>query len=1085
MNPELKLYLRSIIHFESFSKKNDILCNIDFDLTIVYEDKYLEESPLSIILKKSKKIEKEIGINPLCKSLGTINLKDVNGQSSIAPVLLKEVKITFEDNKYHLTDSGDYFLNPYLFYALKIDDRLTIESLLDFKHLTCVKDLEIDEEICLLGNFHPYRFEVYRDLSEISQINYLSRDLAKLFMFEDDESESNFNLSIQPILQLDHHQKKALESLKSNSVLVHGPPGTGKSQLIGNAIGSALQSNLSILMSSEKKASIDAVYKRLEKVGLHRFCLVNYSKNENKLLIRDLKKTWDFLIKERTSNPIQFENKYPFSKAINEFISKPKIEGMSLKNEIELLKKSDYISIPNDIDFHEFKENEHILDSLNDDLFKLTTSLNFSEQWDEKTLTTKISECEKLLEVISPYHPIQTTKDVDQLVRNLLIIQGFSSGVYQKYEELICNKSNKIKRLHAEYIKIQKNKFKWEGRINHWIKHPSVKEIELLMAMASKKSLFERIKFKLTWKKWARTSNLDPISTCNEMLQYLVFQEQKNKFLLNLKELGIESDQELILIYNVTINHSTENWNWYRDLNAELRRNYKRVYSSISNLKIILNSYFNFKIDDQIIELFAELKVNKNPILNELLILEKIPRKIRDLLQKCKSINDLRFQIHSSLWRKHFENIEIPTSLIQKEWVQSALRYEKNKLQVSKSNSIQIIQRIKNKFDSYQKLIETPNRKLNAEEKNLKTDLKIGKNILIKEFGKVKQHIGLRKLYESEAKYWLLVLKPMLMMHPLRIATYFPPNPGLFDLGIIDEASQMPFKNSIGTLQRVKRVLIAGDDMQMDPSYFFTANDNEHSVFHQAKYHFLNAELTHHYRSESEELISFSNSNFYENKLRFIERANLDKKQFITHHFIENGNYNEGLNVNEAQTVCDFIIQEIQKIDDHKIIGIVAFSESQLKTIEQKIPAKYTPIIDELLESNRLFFKTLDQVQGDECDVLIISFGYGKNKDGSFEMRFGPINQQGGEKRLNVLFSRAKKEIHFFSSVKYVDFPQTKNTAVQLLKHWFALLENTKLKKSKSYEIHVLDILAEAKDVDDFTHLISIYHEKGWKILTS
>ena len=390
MNPELKLHLKSIIHYESFSKKNDILCNIYFDLTIVYEDKYPAESALSIILKKSKKIEKEIGINPLCKSLGTIKLKDVNGQSSIAPVLLKEVKITAEDKKYHLTDLGDYFLNPYLFYALKIDDHLTIESLVDFKNLTCVKDLEIDEEICLLGNFHPYRFEVYRDLSEISQINHFSRDLAKLFMLENDESESNFNLNIQPILQLDHHQKKALESLKSNSVLVHGPPGTGKSQLIGNAIGSALQSNLSILMSSEKKASIDAVYKRLEKVGLHRFCLVNYSKNENKLLIRDLKKTWDFLIKERTSNPIQFENKYPFFNVINEFISKPKIEGVSLKNEIELLKKSDYISIPNDIDFQEFKENEHILDLLNDDLFQLTTRLNFIEQWDEKTFTAKI-----------------------------------------------------------------------------------------------------------------------------------------------------------------------------------------------------------------------------------------------------------------------------------------------------------------------------------------------------------------------------------------------------------------------------------------------------------------------------------------------------------------------------------------------------------------------------------------------------------------------------------------------------------------------------------------------------------------------
>jgi superfamily I DNA and/or RNA helicase len=114
---------------------------------------------------------------------------------------------------------------------------------------------------------------------------------------------------------------------------------------------------------------------------------------------------------------------------------------------------------------------------------------------------------------------------------------------------------------------------------------------------------------------------------------------------------------------------------------------------------------------------------------------------------------------------------------------------------------------------------------------------------------------------------------------------------------------------------------------------------------------------------------------------------------------------------------------------------------------------------------------------------LIISFGYGRNKEGDFEMRFGPINQTGGEKRLNVLFSRAKKEIHFFSSVKFSDFPQTKNESVILLKQWFALMEENNLKKSKSYEIHVLDILEQANDADDFTQLISIYNERGWKIL--
>jgi superfamily I DNA and/or RNA helicase len=485
------------------------------------------------------------------------------------------------------------------------------------------------------------------------------------------------------------------------------------------------------------------------------------------------------------------------------------------------------------------------------------------------------------------------------------------------------------------------------------------------------------------------------------------------------------------------------------------------------------------------LEKFEDILINKKAILKEIILIKQLPISVQDVLHKFESIAEINGQIYWSVWKKYFPNLDVPFEKTLKDWIRASLHFEKNKKQDFKSNSVKIIRSIKQKFDSYHQLIETPNRKLSQEEQILKNELKVGKKILVKEFGKTKQHIGLRKLYESEAKKWLEVLKPILMMHPLRIATYFPPEPGLFDLGIIDEASQMPFKNSIGTLQRVKRILIAGDENQMNPSIFFSSNDDDHSVYHQAKYHLKNIELKHHYRSESEELIAFSNRYFYENKLRFIEKANFPQKQSVMHHFIEKGNYRDGVNEHEAQNVSNFIIEQIGKITDEISIGIVAFSEIQLKTIAQKIPSQYETIIEELEESNRIFFKTLDQVQGDECDILIISFGYGKNEEGRFEMRFGPVNQSGGEKRLNVLFSRAKKEIHFFSSVKFNDFPPTKNDAVQLLKNWFALLEVKESKKMKSYKIHLLNILEKSKNSDDFTHLINQYYNRGWEILTT
>jgi hypothetical protein len=1085
MSLEIKQSLGIFLSNFIKSTQNDILRNIDLNYVIPYSNELDLIGNYTDVIKKAKKIEKEIGINPLCKSVGLLNYKIDSGSSIRIPVFLKEIKIISQKNELVVEDLGSPFLNPYLNQLFQLKSNSNISTFEELYELNSFDLFDLDETAIFIGNFHPFRFEIFRDITEIIRLNRVSKDLGQLLMIDNGQSQPNLGLCMKPILQLDFSQKKALESLKLSSLLVHGPPGTGKSQLIGNVIGSALNSNLSILVSSEKKASLDAVYKRLEKVGLQRFCLLNYSKNENKILIRDLKKTWDFLSKEQSSSNIQFENKYSYTEVIRALINRPKIENFKIKNLISKLGNSDALFYSELLNFEEIKENEYLLNAIDVNLFHLTYKLNFNRQWNEKNLFEVISECEKHIELATPYNLVETIDDLDQLVRKLLIIEGFSNTIYQKYGDLISKKSKKIKRLFFELVKIEKNNLKWSEIPNHWIKFPSEKEIALLIELASKKSFIDRLKFKIIWKKWVRTTELEPISTCNEMLNYLLFQKEKSRFSIELAELGIESIHDLKLIYDLIISHSIENWNWYINLNEDLKQNFKNVHSHVSRLKLILAKQFNFKNEDKIIFYLSQIKENKTALLTELTIIEKLPNSISELLQKCSSMDQFYNQLYLSIWKSTFGNLEIPTSLAQKEWIRSAVRFEKNKLQISKGNSIDIIQNIKYKFDYYQILIETPNRKLNEEEQKLKTELKIGKSILIKEFGKVKQHLNLRKLYESEAKKWLIILKPILMMHPLRIATYFPPEPGLFDLGIIDEASQMPLKNAIGTLQRVNRILIAGDENQMDPSYFFSTNDNEHSVFHQAKYHLNNIELTHHYRCESEELISFSNRYFYENKLRFIEQANSTQKQRIHHHFIKTGNYHDSVNENEAEKVADFLVNRIDSSDKEISFGIVAFSEAQLNKIIQKIPSRYTTIIDELEESNRVFFKTLDQVQGDECDELIISFGYGKNKEGNFEMRFGPINQIGGEKRLNVLLSRAKKEIHFFSSVRYNDFPQTKNGSVLLLKNWFAMLEDSKITKVKSFEINVFDILEQAKDVDDFTFLIYQYNERGWKILTT
>ena len=1080
---EIRVKLNEHLNDVNEFAKNDPLCNLDAIETLDFSS-FMERIDQTLSLfKKSQKIEKETGINPLCKSIGVIHLKISNEITYRTPIFLQEIHLKKSEVSFEIEEIGNFFLNPYLIFSLQIKNQ-EIQSFEDFRKIIPT-NFEIEEDLIFLGNFHPYRFEIFRDLSEIIKVNRISPDLGKLLMIEHPELELQFSAENVSIQAMDFDQKNTLNLLKLQSLLVQGPPGTGKSQLICNAICQALSNNFSVLISSEKKASLDAVFGRLKSNGLDKFCLVNYAKNEHKSIISDLKKTWDYLNKNRTAKQLKFEDNFLFKSLLEELILSPKIEFLSLNEFVSSIGETNFSFVDNKVTFDEFQSIENKINLLSADNFSSMVKLNFNEDWDGSKILNRISDCFELIKKLENYHPIKSKKDFDQLIRNLGIIERFTSGIFNQYGKLIITKAKVVKRIYLEHLKLEKNELKWRNKLDHWKKIPTIQELELLRKYAAEKSIQMRIRFKFMWKKWVRTTDLDPIKICDETLAFLKFQQEKEKHNLVLKELGIDSVNDLKLIYDLSLKTLSEDWEWFTKLDTNLIKDYKNIHLTLSTLKSNLERFFNFNETDDISEYFNSIVTNREKILSEILIIESFPKSARDLLQKCNSISEFKQNVYLANWKKNFKHVMPPSSKQQKEWINSALNYEKNKKQNFKFHSNNILEKIKSEFEGYHSLIDTPNRKLSIEDQKLKNELKKGKNILVKEFGKSKQFRGLRELYESDARKWVMLLKPILMMHPNRIATYFPPEPGLFDLGIIDEASQMPFKNSIGTLQRVKRILIAGDENQMSPSSFFKSNTNDHSAFHQAKYHFTNASLNHHYRSESEELISFSNRYFYENNLRFIERARESKEQVLFHHLVTKGEYHDGINEKEAIDVSNFITKILSQEKLDLSFGIVAFSEAQLHCIQKKLSPSALNIIEDLIEKDQFFLKSLDQVQGDECDVLIISFGYAKNKEGKFEMRFGPINQNDGDKRLNVLFSRAKKEIHFFSSVQYKDFPISKNEGVNLLKNWFSMLEESQNFMQKKYEINVFDILEKARDVDDFTHLISIYHERGWKILTT
>jgi superfamily I DNA and/or RNA helicase len=252
-------------------------------------------------------------------------------------------------------------------------------------------------------------------------------------------------------------------------------------------------------------------------------------------------------------------------------------------------------------------------------------------------------------------------------------------------------------------------------------------------------------------------------------------------------------------------------------------------------------------------------------------------------------------------------------------------------------------------------------------------------------------------------------------------------------------------------------------------------------VLHQSAYNLPNVLLTHHYRSRDARLIAFSNRYFYGGRLRtFAEKSMNENHLKLT--YVPNGQYNDGVNLIEAKVVAQLVEKALFSTEK---FGVVAFSEAQLNAIYSQLPPKSQQKLEEAIENDHFFFKALEQVQGEECDHLIVGFGYGKNKEGKFDMRFGPVNMKNGEKRLNVLFSRARKSIHFVTSVERSDFSSSKNEGVQRLKDWFVYIEEQSRLSSVITDstITFKSLMEEEESFLSFLNRYRVLSQRNWELL--
>lgn len=311
--------------------------------------------------------------------------------------------------------------------------------------------------------------------------------------------------------------------------------------------------------------------------------------------------------------------------------------------------------------------------------------------------------------------------------------------------------------------------------------------------------------------------------------------------------------------------------------------------------------------------------------------------------------------------------------------------------------------------------------------------------LLKHEMQKQRRHLPLRELLARAGKA-VQAVKPVFMMSPLSVAQYLEPGVLEFDMLLIDEASQVRPVEALGAAARSRQMVVVGDDKQMPPTQFFgrvlgdvgderglemQAGDVESILGLAIARNTPQRMLRWHYRSKHESLIAVSNREFYDNQLYIVPSPERSGDLGVKWSFVEGGMFVKGKNDMEAKVVAEAIMQHAR---EHAkwTLGVAAFSVSQrdaiLKELEQlRKKSLETERFFDPNAADPFFVKNLENVQGDERDVIIVSVGYGPGEDGRVSLNFGPVSASGGERRLNVLMTRAKRVLHIFSSMRAED----------------------------------------------------------------
>ncbi|MDK2978314.1 MAG: hypothetical protein PWP52_1028 [Bacteroidales bacterium] len=1066
----------------------------------------------SLVFAIEKYLGQSIDENDQIEIINIIVNKKIDLNQRIAKileVLSKYILISDELPKATIEKFSDNLNDEKIFRLVDENDQIgIINTKLIKKTDLNQKTAKIMKILSNLNNEKIFRIRNYMILGIFVQFsNAIAKDYEKLMKLDDlglisyllnGNSDYEFDgIDIDDISEnekyfisdIDPSQEASIMSIVNSNnkgIVIHGPPGTGKSQTIVNLISQFVKDKKKVLMVCQKKTALDVVKNRLDAVGIKNAVLIeDYARDRNHTLKEmekiinecDIPNYYNDYELQKINN--QIDEKIKELNELKEILGKKYECGLSLfelysknKDKNNIVKESKLRNI-----FLKYKYDE-VMDSLSK-LEKLLPYAKYGngimqlrKNWKDLAYTDK-EKIEELLE---------------QLIKLNKTIEHFEIPNYTKKEynhkllDEVYNYMQDIQRL-IELLNGGKLECQiLENKISSF--ESQLKILDKLIIPDNSQINYNELKqnetYLITYGKYSKqlfvSKFISKLFNSEFRSSEKIVKELENKSNIGFKELykiykSLESLDDNFNIPEKLTRTTIENWKeeklnelliwkiYYRlkpkfEL-QELLNNETEILRTLNKLKSFGELHTQYQQNLKVLSgYFNNVETLRNNQMME--ILEYVTDEFDDIRYYDTLKDDLKNNAELILFdylsKYDKDNILNTYYYI---WIDNIEKNSKVFRTVKKIDNYEDIKKELNELYS-QKFQETK-KHLNAVLKNI-APCKEAKNKIPYEANKKRRRKPLKEiieLYEND----VLDIIPIWLTTPDVVSAIFPLKKGLFDIVIYDEASQMPMEYALPSLYRAKRFVIAGDEKQLPPTDFFKASfdddDDEiegideleaKSLLELCKTRCPTALLSYHYRAKYEEIINFSNYAYYNGKIAISP----NKHRGRPFEFIKvNGRWENRKNYVEAKKVVEKVYELLNE-NSEKSIGIITFNSEHRDLIIDELERKaseddeFRILYEKSLnlkkdnEDMSLFVRNIENVQGDERDIIIFSTAYAKDKDGRLRYNFGPLSRVGGENRLNVAITRAKEKVIIITSIEpdELKVENLKNEGPKLLKKY-------------------------------------------------